>query len=86
MSNLLGGWHLTISHVFPLPIGGTIRLQWHLAVQFQSDEAPFVAVGFDTASGNKLNDHHYYYALLFYRKAGKLFRSRYLGANGIVYF
>jgi hypothetical protein len=54
--------------------------------QFQSDEAPFVAVGFDTASGNKLNDHHYYYARFFYRKAGKLFRSRYLGANGIVYF
>jgi hypothetical protein len=45
--------------------------------QFQPDESPFVAVGFDTASGNKLNDHHRYYAR-FYRKAGKLFRSRYL--------
>jgi glycosyltransferase involved in cell wall biosynthesis len=46
--------------------------------QFQPDESPFVAVGFDTASGNKLNDHHHYYAR-FYRKAGKLFRSCYLG-------
>jgi hypothetical protein len=24
-----------------------------------------VAIGFDAASGNKLNDHHYYYARFF---------------------
>jgi hypothetical protein len=53
--------------------------------QFQLDESPFVAVGFDTASGNKLNDHHNYYAR-FYRKAGKLFRSRYLGRTLLVTF
>jgi hypothetical protein len=45
--------------------------------QFQPDQSPFVVVGFDTASGNKLNDHHRYYAR-FYRKAGKLLREPFL--------
>ena len=53
--------------------------------EFQSDEAPFVAVGFDTASGNKLNDHHYYYAR-FLQKGRQAFQVTLLRANGIVYF
>jgi hypothetical protein len=47
--------------------------------QFHPDESPFVIVGFDTPTGNRLpaQDHFHYYTR-FYRKAAKLFKSRYL--------
>src|SRR5262245_58910131 len=79
MSNLLGGWHLTIS-CFSTPHWRHNSLQWHFGCgSFNPTRGRlWQLVGFDTASGNKLDDHHYYYAR-FYRKAGKLFRSRYLG-------
>ena len=45
--------------------------------RFRPNEAPFVAICFDTTSGNNVNDHHRYYTP-YYRKAGKSFRKEYL--------
>lgn len=45
--------------------------------EFSTAEMPFVVIGFDVPSGSKLNDGWSYQAP-FYRKAGGLFRVKYL--------
>ena len=54
--------------------------------QFQPNEAPFVAIGFDAPSGQNVNNRYHYYYPPFYRKAGKLFMSCYLGRTLIYTF